>query len=313
MNLEEEKTPSLVQNKKNPTSTPLKSAMPNPSSYVVFVNGEPLTQEGLGEVEGKEVLGDTTSEQDTEDGILVTEVFDGDTLKLENGEIIRLLGINAPEKGQPYSAKSTQFLKETLLNRPVQLTFDVQNKDRYGRTLGYVYSGSLFVNLELARRGLAVIETIAPNVAHSDEIKAAQDDAKKNCRGLWEGLCGKTGESGLGSGSSCVYISQINADPPGNDTNKKNEEWVEIKNSCSDSVQLSSYLIKDSSASNTYTFNAFSLGSNGVVKIHSGCGQDSSTDLYWKCPEGRYAIWNNSGDHAYLYNSSGVLVSDYQY
>lgn len=267
--------------------------------------------EKSGGTEGQDVLGETALEQESQGGVRVLEVFDGDTVKTETGEVIRLLGINAPETGQPYSAQSKQFLKETLLNRGIQLEYDVQTKDRYGRTLAYLYSGSMFVNKEILRRGLAVVETIAPNVSYVDEFKNAQDLAKQNCGGMWEGLC-NVDPAGPGS-NSCVQITSIQANPKGDDNLHKNDEWIEINNSCSSVQTLTNWLIKDSSASNSYSFKTFSLNSNSFVRIHSGCGIDSQADLYWKCPEGKYAVWNNSGDHAYLYNSEQVLVSDYNY
>ena len=76
---------------------------------------------------------------------------------------------------------------------------------------------------------------------------------------------------------------------------------------------MEGWLIKDSSASNKYYFKNYLLSQNSAVKIHSGCGTDSQIDLFWACPEQKYAVWNNSGDHAYLYNQNGELISDYQY
>lgn len=256
------------------------------------------------------VLGEANTDK-VEKGIRVIEVFDGDTVKLDTGEVIRLLGINAPETGQPYSSQSTQFLKETLLNRPVRIEYDIQTKDRYNRTLAYLYSGSLFVNAELVKRGLAVIETIEPNVLYVDTFKMALDEAKKNCSGIWEGVCRTDLSSKQNSG--CVQIASVNANPPGDDNLNKNEEWIEIRNSCSTPEDLTKWLIKDNSTSNSYQFKTYALKSGSTVRVHSGCGADSSTDLYWKCPEGKYAVWNNAGDHAYLYNNEGVLVSDYSY
>lgn len=273
--------------------------------------GEIEKLENAQKQEVEEVLGETVLEQNTQDGVKVLEVFDGDTVKLETGEVIRLLGMNAPETGEPYSAQSKQFLKETLLNRGIQLEYDVATKDRYGRTLAYLYSGSLFVNLESVKRGFSIIETIAPNVAHVNAFKNALDEAKKNCSGMWEGLCALD-PAGPRS-NSCVQIASIQANPKGDDNLHKNDEWIEINNTCSSVQNVTNWLIKDNSASNSYSFKTFSLSPGSTIKIHSGCGVDNTTDLYWKCPEGKYAVWNNSGDHAYLYNSDGVLVSDYQY
>ncbi|MGH9150362.1 MAG: thermonuclease family protein, partial [Acidimicrobiales bacterium] len=70
---------------------------------------------------------------------------------------------------------------------PVRLVRDVEARDRYGRLLAYVYRArdDLFVNLALARDGMADLLTIAPNVAHRDALAAAAAEARRADRGLW--------------------------------------------------------------------------------------------------------------------------------
>jgi len=262
--------------------------------------------------------------------ILVTRVLDGDTVEISSRERIRYLGINAPEKGQPFSSESTALNKLLVLGKTVRLEFDFQTKDRYGRTLTYVFVGNTFVNLEMVKNGLAVSETIQPNVnpfdklrvnteqsrsiKYQDEIVEAQKVARKMCLGIWKGLCNKEEKGVLGEESkSCIIISSINADAKGNDNQNKNGEWIEIKNTCSELASLDKWLLKDSSASNKYQFSNVKLEGGKDINIYSGCGEDSSDKLYWQCPEGKYAIWNNTGDNAFLYNEKGELVSDYQY
>lgn len=191
------------------------------------------------------------------------------------------------------------------MEKTVSLKFDITQKDRYGRTLAYVYVGNTFVNLEMVKAGLAVSETIQPDVKHQDEIINAQKTARESCLGIWQGICQKK--------ETCVKISNINYDAKGNDNTNKNGEWVEIQNSCSQNIAMNNWLIKDSSASNEYHFKNFTLAANQKVDIYSGCGTDNQNKLYWSCPELKYAVWNNSGDHAYLYNSTGELVSDFGY
>lgn len=240
---------------------------------------------------------------------LIVRVIDGDTVVSNTGNTIRYLGINAPEKGQPFSTESTEKNKNLVLGKSINLEYDLQVKDKYGRTLAYVFIGNKFINLEMVKSGLAVSETIQPNVKYQDQILGAQKTSRDSCLGIWSGLC-----LDLSKNESCVRIAFINADPPGNDNEYKNNEWIEFKNTCSASVSMQNWLVKDNSASNKYQFKNFLLNSNQTVKLHSGCGQDSLTDLYWKCPEQKYAVWNNSGgDHAFLYNEKGEMISDYQY
>jgi hypothetical protein len=76
---------------------------------------------------------------------------------------------------------------------------------------------------------------------------------------------------------------------------------------------MQGWLLKDSSASNKYQFGSFTLEGAKSVILYSGCGADSQDKLYWHCPEGNYAIWNNNGDYAFLYDAGGNLAAEYQY
>lgn len=240
----------------------------------------------------------------------VNYVIDGDTIVLDNGETVRYLGINAPEIGQPYSSKSLELNKKLVLGKKVRLEFDIQKRDRYGRLLAYVWTDGLLVNEKLVEEGLAVSETIQPNVKYQDRIVQAQIKARENCRGIWEGLC--ISEEAK-KDKRCVRIVRINANAPGDDNKNKNGEWIEIKNFCDSEISLNNWLLKDNSAINQYRFQEFILGPNQKVNIYSGCGENTLNKLYWQCPEKEYAVWNNTGDHAFLFDSSGKLVDDFNY
>lgn len=91
----------------------------------------------------------------------VERVVDGDTIKLSNGERVRLIGIDTPESKPNDKAKrdskrtgqdvetitkmgqeATEFLKTAcvmLEGKKVRLEFDVEKRDKYGRLLAYVY------------------------------------------------------------------------------------------------------------------------------------------------------------------------------
>ena len=80
--------------------------------------------------------------------VVIARVLDGDTVETSLGERIRYLGINSPEKGEPFSSNATEANKLLVLNKKVRLEFDVGSKDRYGRTLAYIFAGDIFVNIE---------------------------------------------------------------------------------------------------------------------------------------------------------------------
>ena len=56
-------------------------------------------------------------------------------------------------------------------------------------------------------------------------------------------------------------------------------------------------------------FAGFSLGASDKVKLFSGCGTDSATELYW-CTG---AVWNNDGDTATLRDTDNSIVDTFTY
>jgi micrococcal nuclease len=71
--------------------------------------------------------------------------------------------------------------------RRVRLELDVQERDRYGRLLAYVWIGDLMINAELVRRGYAQVMTVPPNVRYQALFLRLQRDARGAGRGLWRG------------------------------------------------------------------------------------------------------------------------------
>ena len=127
---------------------------------------------------------------------VVTEVVDGDTLIVDHGTRVQLLGIDAlgHSWGSPRSRKrarsSTNFAAHFLKGRKVRLEYDQANelrkhRDRWGRTLAYVYleDGTLF-NLAIIEQGYAKTYTKYPT-EFSERFQAAQRQAKEKGMGLW--------------------------------------------------------------------------------------------------------------------------------
>jgi hypothetical protein len=101
-------------------------------------------------------------------------------------------------------------------------------------------------------------------------------------------------------------------DAPGPDNDNLNEEYVCLENPSCGSIPadfLSGSQLKDA-ANNTYTFPDFTLPGYGTVKVHTGCGTNTLTDLYW-CSASE--IWDNDGDTVYLYWTNGNLLDSYTY
>lgn len=126
-----------------------------------------------------------SSEVESKTQALVTEVLDGDTFRLENNEKVRLIGIDTPEKGEKLSQEATELLEELILGKKITLEKDKTDKDKYDRSLRYVYMGELFINEEMVKRGLAKQITYYPDNAKEEILKEAETKAKEKKLGIW--------------------------------------------------------------------------------------------------------------------------------
>ena len=130
----------------------------------------------------------------------VIRVVDGDTVNVRLGERVekvRYIGMNTPEvhhptKGEEPGGREAAAVNRTLVEgRRVRLELDVQERDRYGRLLAYVWVGDTMVNAELVRRGYAQVMTVPPNVRHQRLFLTLQRDARAAGRGLWAGAAAR--------------------------------------------------------------------------------------------------------------------------
>lgn len=135
------------------------------------------------------------NEKNNRMAVTVLNVVDGDTIdvKLPNGnkERIRLLLVDTPETKhpnkpvQPFGPEASEFTKKTLTEQRVELEFDVQERDKYGRLLAYVYLNDQMFNQMLLEKGLARVAVFPPNTKYVDEFRAIQEKAQKEAIGIW--------------------------------------------------------------------------------------------------------------------------------
>jgi micrococcal nuclease len=121
----------------------------------------------------------------------VRQVIDGDTITVSGVGVVRLLGVDAPEKtggyreSEPYGDAATKFMRALVDGQVVRLEFDGPRKDPYNRTLAYVFlpDGRL-ANVEIIRAGFA--ETYRRFDYHrKPAFFAAEREAKDAKRGMW--------------------------------------------------------------------------------------------------------------------------------
>jgi len=120
---------------------------------------------------------------------IVTKVIDGDTVVVEGGYHVRLLGMDADETGYPCYAPAKTRLEELVLGKQVVLEKDKTDVDQYGRCLRYIFVGSTNVDVELVKEGLAIARFYEPDVKYKTEITAAEQQAQLDKIGCkWTGL-----------------------------------------------------------------------------------------------------------------------------
>lgn len=119
--------------------------------------------------------------------VYVKTVYDGDSIVLGDGRIVRLIGFDSPEKGKPYSEKARQHLKRLVEGRKAFLEVGDEKYDRGGRTLAYLYDGTTkkMVNLEMVREGLGYIYFFKGNMRYGEEFQEAQRAARAGRKKLW--------------------------------------------------------------------------------------------------------------------------------
>ncbi|MFZ5595494.1 MAG: thermonuclease family protein [Bacillota bacterium] len=135
----------------------------------------------------------------------VTRVVDGDTIHVNiNGkdETVRLIGVDTPETVKPnspverYGKEASNFTKAQLGKKTVYLEKDVEERDRYGRLLAYVWLAppeeindkeirAKMFNTRLLADGYAQLMTVPPNVKYVDSFIVYQREARERNKGLW--------------------------------------------------------------------------------------------------------------------------------
>lgn len=99
-----------------------------------------------------------------EETAICTKVVDGDTIYLDNGKKIRMVGVNTPERGVEGYITSKNFVQKLCLNKKVGIDIDdSKHTDRYGRTLAVVIVDGKNVNEMLLKEGLAEVMYMPPS------------------------------------------------------------------------------------------------------------------------------------------------------
>jgi micrococcal nuclease len=137
----------------------------------------------------------------------VTNIADGDTIRVLIDGVsysVRYIGMNTAETGEPFSYPATLRNTQLVFGKTVILVKDVSEVDIFDRLLRYVIADGVFVNWQLVREGLAVVDTFPPDVACSSNYLSAQSSARGDQQGIWEPTkVPAPTQAGGGSGDNC--------------------------------------------------------------------------------------------------------------
>jgi|APSaa5957512622_1039677.scaffolds.fasta_scaffold80626_1 micrococcal nuclease len=202
------------------------------------------------------------------ENVFVERVLDGDTIETGIGKV-RLLGINTPEKGMAYYDEARIFLQNLVLNESVELQIIEGNeKDKYQRTLGYIFLNEIFVNEKLIANGLANFYSYEDDL-YSDRLRSVEDNARKNGLGIWK----------KSSRFDCVELIELDYEE---ETRCNDEEEIILENNCGESFEI---VIKDN-ANHIYR----EVLNEGLWKKSFSC------------------VWNNAGDRLFVWDGDGLVV-----
>ena len=226
------------------------------------------------------------------------ELVDGDTLVLDNGERVRLLGIDTPETGQHMSLEATAYLTDLVEEKEVLLESDLTDRDKYDRLLRYVYYNGELINLLLVSEGLAST-LFYEDTRHNEILLEAEADSQRTGKGIWAFL----------PEDYCLGIHRFNFNAPGDDNLNLNDEYVTFRNKCFHDISLEGYTLSDARGA-TFSFPPLTLPSKETITLHTGTGRDTGFDLFWGLSR---AVWNNQGDTLTLKDTQGNILLSYSY
>ena len=124
----------------------------------------------------------------------VVEIVDGDTVILQDGRQVRLVGLQAPKlplgrenfQAWPLAEEAKQALSDMVLGEEVTLGFGGRRGDRHGRVLAHLFGpDGTWIQGRLLERGMARVYSFADNRALLADMLAYERDARRSRKGIW--------------------------------------------------------------------------------------------------------------------------------
>ena len=139
------------------------------------------------------VAADPCRPDHVDEHVVITDVIDGDTVRLGDGRHVRLIGINAPERAhdgqaaEPLADEARQALLALVSGaRRIGLRYDVERRDRYGRTLAQLFiDDRRNIQASLVADGYAAVIAVPPNLYGQACLHQQERQARRTQRGRW--------------------------------------------------------------------------------------------------------------------------------
>ncbi|MEK6967842.1 MAG: lamin tail domain-containing protein [Nanoarchaeota archaeon] len=240
--------------------------------------------------------------------VMISKVIDGETAILSSGQKIRLIGIEAPIKGESGYNAALKKLQELVEGKEVGLEKDREGVDNQGRLLRYLWVNDENVNFLLVREGLVRVKIISPNTLYNKTFLDAEFEARSLRKGIWAPELDKSA-----CDERCLSVIAFNYDAYGDDCENLNGEYVALKNTCDHACDISGWAMTNSEE-HIFIFPEYVLRSADYVFIYSGPGNNSGNYLYWDNKRGICdAVWNNDKDTLYLKNLDDQIMLKHSY
>jgi micrococcal nuclease len=231
----------------------------------------------------------------------IVAVYDGDTFTLDNGEKIRLRGVNTPElrPKEKFGIEARDAAANLLINQDVELEYGSVHRDAYGRLIASVTVEGVDVAEYLAREGLGHVFLIPPdNLSNEQALLDAQSQAQDKNKGIWS----------LSRYGSNLHMTSFHANAPGNDNDNINGEYIRVCNTTYKTLNIGGYIITDIHGKK-WVFPDMDIPAGHTFKVISGQGKHQKEptrqlEVYL----GSYRpIWNNDHDRATIFSSDGSI------
>jgi len=232
----------------------------------------------------------------------VRQVYDGDTVLLEDGRRVRYLGINAPEFREPFYLKAKRFNESLVLGREIRLESDVERADAFNRLLAYVYVTNQMVNAELVRQGLAHAFFVGPGRKHNALFLRLQNEARQRRLGIW---------SVRGRPKDLKITSVRLRDPADPDPHTP---YVRITNLSNDAIRLAGHVLSNESGGRFVFPDVFVEPGYTVLVVSTsgpdGIDQRGQLVVHWAA---QATVWDPNEDTAFLLDPAGTVVDTFPY